>query len=121
MVNANQVVAVHGAALGCLAFNFFRANAQWKHEQCPIECFEWVALQPNKAVWETLSTVGSKREGNEIASQFGLDGWYNEGSFPRKSEKAALIAQLCTEYTPVVVAKTKVRNYPTKGEGWQLL
>ena len=27
MANANQVVAVHGAALGCLAFNFFRANA----------------------------------------------------------------------------------------------
>lgn len=96
---------------------YLKARAQWKHENPAKWCFEMVEKQPNKAVWEAISNANGKSHGNRIAAKYGLQGWYDIGSFPRNASAAHLISQLCTDDTPL----DKVRPYPTKGKGWAVI
>ena len=96
---------------------YLRAKAQWKHENPAKWCFEMVAKQPNKAVWEAIANATGKSHGNKIAAKYGLQGWFDNGSFPRNACAAHLIAQLCTDDTPL----DKVRPYPMKGDGWAVI
>ena len=104
---------------------YLRAKAQWKHENPAKWCFEMVEKQPYKNVWLAIANASGKYQGNKIAEMYGLTSWYDLGSFPRNSDAAALIAQLCTDETPLNrVAKhkpSKKRNFPTEGDGWKVI
>lgn len=90
------------------AKRWLKASSQWKHENSAAFCIEMAKLA-NKKFWLELSGARGWNHASKIIQNAGLQlDW--SLSFPRMTDQAALISQLCTDDAVVGVGWTLTRE-----------